>query len=249
MSRIFLLVASFLFYNSLYSQKQIHIKYLNVRSVIANVYEELYTNGIDVISIQDGKIISTSPNNTNLKKRGHDVYFISKLNNENSSRKIQFTGFIGYQSDKEFFVNDSVPAFKWVIDESSKKKVLGYNCIKATTVFRGSKITAYFTRSIPYSIGPFKFFGLPGAILDVRENNKSYDIWKAIEVNLDDKTKVNYHPKFPDYKNVDIRTYIELKDADRKYFFNATTKNLPAGVKVDAIPERLGIEKIFEWEK
>ena len=26
-------------------------------------------------------------------------------------------------------------------------------------------------------------------------------------------------------------------------------KNLPAGVKVDAIPERLGIEKIFEWEK
>ena len=44
-----------------------------------------------------------------------------------------------------------------VIDESSKKKVLGYDCIKATTVFRGSKITAYFTRSIPYSIGPFKF--------------------------------------------------------------------------------------------
>ncbi|WP_260263745.1 hypothetical protein [Elizabethkingia meningoseptica] len=44
MSKFFILITTLLLYSSVYSQKQIHIKYLNVRSEIANVYEDLYTN-------------------------------------------------------------------------------------------------------------------------------------------------------------------------------------------------------------
>ncbi|AKH94515.1 GLPGLI family protein [Elizabethkingia anophelis] len=247
MNKSFFFFLLFFFNSLLYSQKQLSIKYLNVRSEIANVYETLYTDGVNVISIQDGNIMSSNPN---YKLKGRDLYFISKINKvKSNSNKFQYTAAIGYNADKQYFVNDSVPNFKWTIHENSTKKILGYNCIKATTIFRGAKITAYYTPDIPYSVGPFKFFGLPGAILDVREDNKRYDMWKAIEVNLDDKTKVNYHPKFPDYKNVDIRTYIELKDADRKRFSAAVNKTLPAGVHGDSVPERLGVEKIFEWEK
>ncbi|MDE5481402.1 GLPGLI family protein [Elizabethkingia meningoseptica] len=247
MNKFFFFFLSFFLYNLSYSQKQLSIKYLNVRSEIANVYETLYTDGVNVISIQDGNIMSTNPN---YKLKGRDLFFISKINKgKSTSNNFQYTAAIGYNSDKQYFVSDSVPNFKWTINENSTKKILGYNCIKATTVFRGAKITAYYTPSIPYSVGPFKFFGLPGAILDVREDNKKYDIWKAMEVNLDDKTKVNYHPKFPDYKNVDIKTYIELKDADRKRFSTSVNKTLPAGVHGDSVPERLGLEKIFEWEK
>jgi GLPGLI family protein len=44
---------------------------------------------------------------------------------------------------------------------NKNKKILGYDCIKATANFRGSEVTAYFTKELPYSAGPFKFFGLP----------------------------------------------------------------------------------------
>ncbi|WP_407478600.1 GLPGLI family protein [Elizabethkingia meningoseptica] len=249
MSKFFILITTLLLYSSVYSQKQIHIKYLNVRSEIANVYEDLYTNGTDVISIQDGRIISTSPNNTKLKSKGHDIYFISKLNNESSgSRKFQFTASVGYNAEKVYFVNDNIPYVKWTIEENSKKKILGYECKKATAVFRGAKITAYFAPGIPYSVGPFKFFGLPGVILDIREDNKGYDIWKAIKVDLNSKADVNYNPEFPDYNNVDIKTYTELKDNDRKRFSETTNKNLPSGSHAESVPGRLGVEKVFEWE-
>jgi GLPGLI family protein len=62
---------------------------------------------------------------------------------------------------------------------NKNKKILGYDCIKATANFRGSEVTAYFTKELPYSAGPFKFFGLPGVILDIREDNKNFNIWKA----------------------------------------------------------------------
>ncbi|MCT3923278.1 GLPGLI family protein [Elizabethkingia anophelis] len=247
MNKSFFFFLLFFFNSLLYSQKQLSIKYLNVRSEIANVYETLYTDGVNVISIQDGNIMSSNPN---YKLKGRDLYFISKINKGKlNSKNFQYTATIGYNADKQYFVSDSVPSFKWTISENSTKKILGYNCIKATTIFRGSKITAYYTPDIPYSVGPFKFFGLPGAILDVREDNKRYDMWKAIEVNLDDKTKVDYHPKFSDYKNVDIKTYIDLKDSEKKRFSTAVSKTLPAGVHGDSVPERLGVEKIFEWEK
>ncbi|MCJ7934780.1 MAG: GLPGLI family protein [Chryseobacterium sp.] len=227
------------------AQKQIHIQYLNVRSAIANVHEDLYTDGTNVISKQDGNIIYTNPE-YNTKKKGKDYFFISNIDsNTKVFKDFLFTESIGYSSENNYFVHDKVPKIDWVIDENSTRTILGYNCTKATAKFRGSDITAYFTKKIPYPIGPFKFYGLPGAILDVRVDRQDYDLWKAIKVETDYKAKVDYQPQFPDLEKLQMKRLIELKDKDRERF---SSKVSVPGSTGKSAAKRFGVEKIFEWE-
>lgn len=244
MSKYFFL-SFILLFGILSAQKQVHIKYMNVRSPIANVYEDLYSNGKNVISKQDGNIIYTKPE-YNKKKKGKDYFFISDIDsNIKDSKVFLFTESIGYSSESDYFVHDSVPKINWTIDENSTKSVLGYECTKATAVFRGSKITAYFAKEIPYPIGPFKFYGLPGAILDVRVDGQDYDLWKAIKVETDNKDEIEYKPQFPTLEKIQMKKLIELKDNDRKGFSNNITVPGSTG---KSVAKRFGVEKIFEWE-
>ena len=229
----------------LFGQKNTHIKYLNVRSDIANVYEDLYTDGTRVLSKQDGNFIYTNSYYMNSNnKKGRDFYFISSITNDSMSAKnFFFTSNIG---NDDYFVHDEIPEFKWNIDEKSTKKILGFLCYKATTTFRGSNFIAYFTKEIPYSIGPFKFFGLPGAILDVRQEGMSYNIWRAEKVDLDYQQKIDFQPEFPNFTKVKMRTFVELKDADRERFSKSVPT--PVGSTSQMVKERPWIEKVFEWE-
>lgn len=234
----YLFLLSHIIFGLFTAQNQLHIQYLNVRSTVANVYEDLYTDGKHVISIQDGNIMWTNPS-FDTKKKGVDRYYISNLSTE--ERNFFFTTRLDDVGD--YFVYDKIPQFKWSIDKETTKKILGYNCFKATSIFRGSPITAFYTEEIPYSVGPFKFFGLPGAILDVRVDNKNYDLWKAVKITLNDDSKIDYQPKFPDYQKVNMEDFVKLKD--KNYTSNKATV---AGSTSKTVSVRLGVEKVFEWE-
>lgn len=243
--RKFLLLFSILFVGCLAGQeKQVHIKYLNVRSVIANVYEDLYTNGKKVISKQDGNIIWTNPH-YNKDKKSQDIYYISNINTSDTERDFFFNSFVKDNAEDYYFVHDKVPHIEWKVEKETSKKILGFECTKATAVFRGSPITAYFTEEIPFSVGPFKFFGLPGAILDVRVDGKNYDLWKAVKVEIDNTTAVDYNPQFSNFTKANMKDYTNLRD-------EAINKHIDAG-KVEGstgkrVSGRMGVEKVFEWE-
>ncbi|GEN72676.1 GLPGLI family protein [Chryseobacterium lathyri] len=234
----FLFLFSLTIFGYLVAQKQLHIQYLNVRSTVANVYEDLYTDGKNVLSKQDGNIMWTNPA-FDKKKKGMDQYYISNLSTE--ERNFFFTTQLDNVGD--YFVYDKVPQIKWLIDKETTKKILGYKCFKATSIFRGSPITAYFTEEIPYSVGPFKFFGLPGAILDVRVDDKNYDLWKAVKVDLYDATNIDFNPKFPEFRKINMEDFVKLKD--KVYSSNQST--VPGSIS-KTVSVRLGVEKTFEWE-
>lgn len=71
---------------------------------------------------------------------------------------------------KPFLVKDSMNIFDWKMNES-KIEILGYTCQQATTYYRGRNYTAYFTTEIPFQTGPWKFYGLPGLILQVESDD------------------------------------------------------------------------------
>lgn len=56
----------------------------------------------------------------------------------------------------------------------SSKNILGYECFKATTEFRGRHWTAWFAPEIPLSDGPWKLCGLPGVILEAYDSYRDY---------------------------------------------------------------------------
>ncbi|WP_259132265.1 GLPGLI family protein [Chryseobacterium ginsenosidimutans] len=168
MIRIFLLIV--LFISGHYFSQQVHVKYLKVLSSYTTTHEDLYIKNNQIISIQDSIITEnkltgdwTIAVNLDKGRKPNKQYYVSDINNE-SERDIFFTSSV---DSKEFFIYDKVPKPEWKIEKETKK-ILGYNCTKATAIFRGSKVTAYFTKELPYSAGPFKFYGLPGLILDIR---------------------------------------------------------------------------------
>ena len=62
---------------------------------------------------------------------------------------------------------------QWEIGDSTKT-VLGYECVEATSNYRGRKWTAWFAPEIPIQEGPWKLCGLPGLILEAHDANSDY---------------------------------------------------------------------------
>ncbi|ROI05438.1 GLPGLI family protein [Chryseobacterium sp. G0240] len=232
------------------AQQQVHVKYYHVRSPIATLYEDLYIKDNNVISIQDSIInFNSAGTMAAVKSSSKPIsknYFISKLNTGGKTKDFFFTGL---NKEVKYFVHDQVAEPAWKIDESKTKKILGYNCIQAKGIFRGSEITAYFTKELPYSAGPFKFYGLPGVILDIREENKNFNIWKAEKVELTVDPKINFTPALSDYPKITMKEFIVLKEGNQEKEMADLLSRMPPGTKVqNNSNKRPGLEKSFEWE-
>lgn len=61
----------------------------------------------------------------------------------------------------------------WEISDESKE-IIGYQCFKAISNYRGRKWTVWFAPEIPVQDGPWKLCGLPGLILEAYDSNEEY---------------------------------------------------------------------------
>ncbi|MFC0342845.1 GLPGLI family protein [Epilithonimonas hispanica] len=93
-----------------------------------------------------------------------DIRLVHKKNNE----------FYNYYSQTPLYyllkTNDKQ---NWNI--TTEKKIIGkYNVQKATTKFGGRNWEAWFSSEIPLFYGPYKFYGLPGLILELADTKQNY---------------------------------------------------------------------------
>lgn len=87
-----------------------------------------------------------------------------------------------YSNNLEVLVQDSIPNILWTFTNNSKE-ILGYKCQEATGKFRGRQYSAFFTTKVPIKASPWKFCGLPGAVLHVISTDGYVD-FKAVSLNL-----------------------------------------------------------------
>lgn len=87
--------------------------------------------------------------------------------------------------DDVYRYEDDKPAINWKLT-TDKKVFLGYHCQKAIGEFRGRLYEAWFTMEIPYRDGPYKFDGLPGLILDIKDSKGEYH-WSCIGITTPQK--------------------------------------------------------------
>lgn len=87
--------------------------------------------------------------------------------------------------------------FKWTIIPKSDTVVFGLPCQRASTLFRGKKVVAWFTKSIPIMDGPGIFSGLPGLILRVDLDSSMVIEIMDLQI-VKNKVPVNI-PSFKDY--------------------------------------------------
>ncbi|MBK8701004.1 MAG: GLPGLI family protein [Saprospiraceae bacterium] len=82
---------------------------------------------------------------------------------------------------KEFLIEESLLSIKWKLHSGEQRDILGYTCIKATTMKDTVEVTAWFTPKISVSVGPSGYFGLPGLILAVSEGESKVTLATMVE--------------------------------------------------------------------
>lgn len=115
---------------------------------------------------------------------------------------------------KPFLVKDSMNIFNWKL-QNVKKEILGYNCQEAKVNYRGRNYTAYFTLEIPIETGPWKFYGLPGLILQIKSDDGVLQITaNKIEIKKEAIKIINpYH----NYELVPISWESYVNEYEKKY--------------------------------
>ncbi|MCU7617901.1 GLPGLI family protein [Chryseobacterium sp. PBS4-4] len=74
---------------------------------------------------------------------------------------------------QNMFIVDTEDQIDWKLSEETKN-LGGYKLQKATTKFGGRNWTAWFTKDIALSEGPYKFRGLPGMIFEISDDKDNF---------------------------------------------------------------------------
>ena len=130
--------------------------------------------------------------------------------------------------NKDYVIQDSIICQNWKI-KNDMREIAGHICMNASfyDTIKGKEVIAWFALDLPVSIGPDKYCGLPGMILEINEANGAL-VYTATSVLLSNETvdilkpvvkkkikTINYgeyHKKIFDY-------IAECKKMQRPYFW------------------------------
>jgi GLPGLI family protein len=93
-----------------------------------------------------------------------------------------------------YLIEDAMPVIDWKIS-SDTATFGGLHCQKAAAHFKGRDYTAWFCPDMPLHVGPWKFNGLPGVIVQV------YDAKRDVQFMFDGVEKVVFTPKTDDQRS------------------------------------------------
>jgi len=144
-----------------------------------------------------------------------------------------------------YIISENVPKINWELDNEITKEIDRYTCYKATAYFRGRNYIAWYSLEYPIQMGPWKFNGLPGLIMEIYDDSNRY-YWGVTHIKFT-KNEVIFPIEKNLYEKIDLRKYVELRYNTIMDYIDA---KLPRGTISQSIkPERNGLEIKFEWEK
>lgn len=156
-------------------EKKTEINILSVRDnkSVFQSYGQLQKDSIFIDHSEQKKEygITTEIGNIMIKEMNH-TFIISK---NYDSKELYFKDIVGEQSTIKYLEKEKL---FWEL-KTEKDSINGYSCQKATSSFGGRIWTAWFTTNITIQDGPYKFWGLPGLIVEISDEKNEY-VWKLI---------------------------------------------------------------------
>lgn len=113
------------------------------------------------------EFISNSSQDIGLRSKSWETSSLYKDRGNNKIITIDEINRVGAVRSEEF------ASQTWEI-ATDTISIKGYLCYKATTTFRGREYIAWFALDIPINDGPWKFYGLPGLILKIQDNEQIF---------------------------------------------------------------------------
>ena len=154
--------------------------------------------------------------------------------------------------DEEVFIAvEKFYEFKWKLLNETKK-IGGFTCKKAVSEFRGRNYTAWFSEEIRVNFGPWKIHGLPGLILELKDDLQQIHII-AQNVSFVESNKIKEKLELPDNgKKITLKEYVELQQSIDDQMLKRAMSRLPKEMKVSSMSKASRKNKrevSYEWEK
>lgn len=163
-----------------------------------------------------------------LKSRQYDRNLNYTVEKDYAQKTINF--YDKYKTVSIVTSDNEAPKWKIVNDF---KKINKMNCQKAVADYKGRKWEAWFSKDFPVSDGPYKFTGLPGLVVSVKdsENEHVFDLVQIKKIS----TVTSFIPK-----NNKQMTHTEYRKLIKNYTF--TSADDIAGMNVDSKAGVIGLE-------
>jgi GLPGLI family protein len=190
------------------------------------------------------KLISSEGNTQNYRvskdSSKKPVFFTDKENDMLITKVWKF---------REYHIlTETLPVIDWEI-KPEYKTLSDLRCQKAVGYFRGRTYTVWFTEAIPISFGPWKLRGLPGLILEAKDDTYRY-FYRATKIKLGTKHIID----IPDLSNaIPLKTFVtEIEPAKWKALKSKSQAKLDRSITLDAsvAVDRSSLKEVlYEWEE
>ena len=179
-------------------------------------------NGFSKFSFVDSLNPSSKMDISTIVKLNSPLYYSFDLTNN----KIVYEERV---LDSTYIIEEALDTIEWEIIQSTKY-ILGYNCKGATGELKGRKYIIWYTEDIPVSIGPWKFFGLPGLILEAKDNN---DIFSFSAKSIDNKScNASFKNPININQKISFPVFIEKRDIYFTNFSKMMSERIPSNYKL-----------------
>ena len=177
MKRNFLLILTFTFgilfsqthrfvYELKYKSDSLQPNYETIEMILDINSNEVKFYDLGFAEKDSLNILHNSSNNQHFSRTSQIIKRETNSNKNKNYKQILLSPF-------NYYVYETEDPIKWNI-QSETNKLGNLNIQKATTEFGGRKWTAWFTKEIPFTEGPYKFRGLPGLIVLLEDSNKNF---------------------------------------------------------------------------
>lgn len=171
-------------------------------------------------------------------------YLIDSRNKKLTSREFIF------ENGKQFpvTVSEDIPLINWLIKQEYKM-IGNLKCQKAEARFRGRNYTAWFAESIPVSIGPWKFNGLPGLILHVVDSKNEVE-FLLNRINFPSRIPANSLSMKQEEKKMTLEEYVLQTRETSKRAIQYIKSKMPKGAVFEVTHvSQNSVETEYEFDK
>lgn len=152
-----------------------------------------------------------------------------------------------------YYVQDEIFHPEWNLHKE-QKEIAGFVCQKATTHYRGREYQVWFAPEIPVNFGPWKLNGLPGLILEARDQTGQIEFLAtqvSINLEIDIEAKKARLPKLG--PRISLKDYVEKKDNEgneiSRYITSRMSRSRNSSSNFEPAGRETQIEITYEWEK
>jgi GLPGLI family protein len=228
-----------------YNYSVIHVIDYETKSVLKFNADKSNFTTLKNVSLNDTvpKLISTEGGSLNYLESKDCTKPIFYTNKENNMLITKLRSF-----GEGYILKEPIPVIPWEI-MSEYKSLSGLRCQKAIGYFRGRTYEVWFTEAIPISLGPWKLQGLPGLILEAKDENDRY-FYRATKIKLNTNDSI----ETPDLSSaIALKTFItEIQPKiieDRQNRLKSKLDRDTSVVSSSGIDRWSRKEVLYEWEE